>query len=408
MAIITIFSGSHCHGDEVARGVAEKLGYEPIGKKLLGETSRRFGIREDKLRRSLTGPAPFWNSFTREREKNIACLRAALADLIQEDGKLLHGYAGHLIPKGISHVLYACLAANFPYRVEQAAKTAGASEREAAKLVRAGDDERLQWTQYLFDKEPYDAGLYDLMVPMQETSVEDAVKLICDTATSDPVKTTELSRLAARDFQLAAQVNRSLAQAGHDVDVAAKHGEVIISLKRHVVRRKQYDEELARLAKETPGVSGVKVQLGPKCRTPGIRMQANVELPAKILLVDDEKEFVQTLSQRLKKRNLPSEVLYDGKSALELVKDDQPDVMVLDLMMPGIGGIEVLRDIKRTHPNIEVVILTGHGSEQEEKLAADLGAFAYLQKPVDIEVLSKTLREAYEKVNESKGGAADA
>jgi DNA-binding response OmpR family regulator len=168
---------------------------------------------------------------------------------------------------------------------------------------------------------------------------------------------------------------------------------------------KQYKEELKRIAEKVSGVSDIHVQLGPKYRAPAINPMANVELPPKILLVDDEQEFVQTLSERLKTRNLESTVVYDGEQALELVEQDQPDVMVLDLMMPGIGGIEVLRRLKRTHPNIEVIILTGHGSEQEEQLAADLGAFAYLQKPVNIEVLAQVMREAYQKVNEAKAAA---
>jgi DNA-binding NtrC family response regulator len=73
--------------------------------------------------------------------------------------------------------------------------------------------------------------------------------------------------------------------------------------------------------------------------------------------------------------------------------------MILDLKMPGIDGIEVLRRVKQTHPDTEVIILTGHGSEKEKQLAFELGAFAYLEKPVDIELLSATIRKAYEKVS---------
>jgi len=133
---------------------------------------------------------------------------------------------------------------------------------------------------------------------------------------------------------------------------------------------------------------------------------SNIDLPPKILLVDDEKEFVQILSERLQKRDLVSSVVYDGQQALDYVEKDQPDVMVLDLAMPGIGGIEVLRRLKQTHPGIEVIILTGHGSEREEQLAAELGAFAYLQKPVNIEALAEVMRNAYRKVNEAKAAAS--
>lgn len=402
MAIVTIFSGTYCHGEQIAKTVAEKLGYERIEEKLLEETSRRFKIPGGKLVRAMTGPAPFWNNFTHEREKNIACLKAVLADLIIEDGKLIHGYAGHLIPNDISHVLSVCVAANFPYRVRQAVQETGKSEKEAASIIRKDDEERLQWTQYLFEKPPYEENLYDLVVPMQDSSAEDAAKLICDTAGGAPLKTTAPSQVASRDFQLAAQVNLAMAKANHDVEVSAKHTEIAISLNQQVVRMKQYQEELKRIALEISGVSGVKVQLGPKCRAPAINPMSNMELPPKVLLVDDEKEFVQTLSERLKRRNMESAIVSDGEKALEFVENDQPDVMVLDLMMPGIGGIEVLRRLKRTHPNIEVIILTGHGSENEEQTATDLGAFAYLQKPVNIEVLAQVMRDAYRKVNEAK------
>jgi len=74
------------------------------------------------------------------------------------------------------------------------------------------------------------------------------------------------------------------------------------------------------------------------------------------------------------------------------------------LKMPGIDGIEVLRRMKREHPHVEVIILTGHGSEREEILARELGAFAYLKKPVDIDVLSQTMKEAYRKLNLARTG----
>jgi DNA-binding NtrC family response regulator len=76
--------------------------------------------------------------------------------------------------------------------------------------------------------------------------------------------------------------------------------------------------------------------------------------------------------------------------------------MVLDLKMPGIDGMEVLRRMKKEHPHVEVIILTGHGGETEEALARELGAFAYLKKPVDIDVLSQTMKEAYRKLSLTK------
>jgi len=101
-------------------------------------------------------------------------------------------------------------------------------------------------------------------------------------------------------------------------------------------------------------------------------------------------------------RDMGSAVAYDGESALNMVAEEEPEVMILDLKMPGIDGIEVLRKVKATRPDIEVIILTGHGSEADRKVCMELGAFAYLQKPVDIDVLSNTLKKANEKVQMQK------
>ena len=122
----------------------------------------------------------------------------------------------------------------------------------------------------------------------------------------------------------------------------------------------------------------------------------------KVLLVDDEKEFVESLSERLELRNLDADIAYDGEQALAAVKDGKHDVMVLDLRMPGIDGIEVLRRVKKTNPDVQVVILTGHGTEKEEKMAKKLGAFAYLKKPVDVDQLVGTLNKAWKRLKKSK------
>ena len=129
-------------------------------------------------------------------------------------------------------------------------------------------------------------------------------------------------------------------------------------------------------------------------------------MPSKILLVDDEREFVQTLSERLLMRDMGSAVAYDGESALEVVREDEPDVMILDLKMPGIDGIEVLRRVKATQPEIEVIILTGHGSDADRTTCLELGAFAYLQKPVDVEELGETIKRANEKISQKRAAEA--
>ena len=126
----------------------------------------------------------------------------------------------------------------------------------------------------------------------------------------------------------------------------------------------------------------------------------------KVLLVDDEEEFVQALAERLKMRDLRSDTVLDGEEALSYVEDQEPDVMVLDLKMPGIDGMEVLRQVRKAYPKIQVIILTGHGTEKDEEEAKRLGAFEYLEKPVNLDVLVKKMKAAYRRKMEDTMVAA--
>ncbi len=123
----------------------------------------------------------------------------------------------------------------------------------------------------------------------------------------------------------------------------------------------------------------------------------------RILLVDDEEDFVRTLSERLNLRDLASETAFNGQQALNFVDSKAPDVMILDLKMPGIDGMEVLRRVKNNFPDIQVIILTGHGNDLDEAEARRLGVFDYLKKPIDIELLVDRIRLA---VNEKRKDAS--
>jgi len=125
----------------------------------------------------------------------------------------------------------------------------------------------------------------------------------------------------------------------------------------------------------------------------------------KVLLVDDEEEFVKSLSERMEMRDLKSDVSLSGEQALKTMDEDLPDVMVLDLKMPGMDGMEVLRRAKKAYPGVQIIMLTGHGSEKDEKEARRLGVFEYLQKPVEFEKLIRTVTNAYKSKLESSMSA---
>ena len=119
----------------------------------------------------------------------------------------------------------------------------------------------------------------------------------------------------------------------------------------------------------------------------------------KVLLIDDEVGFVNVLAKRLGKRNMEVTPAYTGTEAIQLVRKQDFDVAVLDLKMEEMDGIEVLKIFKTMDPNMMVIMLTGHGSQQAAKEGIELGAFDYLTKPCELEELLTKIREAYQEGN---------
>jgi len=123
----------------------------------------------------------------------------------------------------------------------------------------------------------------------------------------------------------------------------------------------------------------------------------------RVHLVDDEVEFLETLEKRLRKRNLQVSCSRSGEAALEFLVAHPVDVVVLDVKMAGISGIQTLREIKRRGPLVEVIMLTGHANIEVAIEGMELGAFDYLMKPVDIDDLLFKVQDAYKKKSLQEG-----
>lgn len=114
-----------------------------------------------------------------------------------------------------------------------------------------------------------------------------------------------------------------------------------------------------------------------------------------ILLVDDEESFISTMSKRLTKRGLKVFTANSGEEALEkIARNNEVEVVILDVKMPGMDGEETLREIKKRHPLVEVIMLTGHASVESAIEGMKLGAFDYLMKPCDMDILMAKVDEA--------------
>ncbi len=406
MPVITLFSGSYCNEKPVLQEIGARTGYRLItDREIIADASRLSSMPENRIERVFSDKKSVFNRLTRERERSFAYLRMALANGLSEDGLIISGFAGQLIPRSINHVLRVCLIADMNSRMAIAAGERGITQPEALKLIHREDERCAAWMYLLFGtKDPWDASLYDISFPTDKTSPDEIAATIEKSVTASVIKLAGRSRRAVDDFNIAARVEIALVQKGHTVGVDVRAGVVTLTINKHVLMLSRLEEELIAIAGREPGVTSVETKVGPGYYQTDIYRRQDFDAPSKILLVDDEKKYVQTLSKRLMMRELESAVVYDGESALELAREDQPDVMILDLRMPGIDGIEVLRRVKKNHPAIEVIVLTSQGSEADKKICMELGAFAFLSKSVDIEALSKTIEAANEKIRQRRAG----
>jgi CheY-like chemotaxis protein/cytidylate kinase len=405
MPIITIFSGGFCQESPVVQEVITRAGYRQISDdQIVAAASRNAAMSESKIKRAFSARRSVFSNFTLENERSLAHIKLAVADAISDENAIITCFSGQLIPAAVSHTLRVCLIAPQKYRIAVAVEQQGISEKEAAKLVQRREEDCSFWINSLFGRsDPWDPAIYDIVIPVDKMSVPDAAALIADNAAKDILQPTTASKQALDDFRLAAETEATLVQQGHTVEVSARDGAITLTINKHVLRLNRLQEELKSIVAPIAGVKSVETKIGKDFHKTDIYRKHDFEMPSKVLLVDDEREYIQTLSERLLMRDMGSAVAYDGESALSLIEEEAPEVIIVDLKMPGVDGLEVLRKVKATRPEIEVIILTGHGHEEDRQLCMELGAFAYLQKPLDINVLSETIQKANEKIRQKKG-----
>jgi two-component system response regulator CpxR len=409
MAVVSIFNGIFCKENHLLMELAQKTGFTHFkDADIIAEASRMSGIEEPRIKKAFSARVSVFNRFTHEKERSIAYLKLALANILVKDNLIIDGFTTHLIPKEVTHILRVCIIADMKFRLSVAKKENHLNEAEAVKLILKKDEQNALWVNKLHKiHDPWNTSLYDIIAPSNIMSEKEILDLIIKHLDKDVLKISKRSRKAVEDFKLSSEIEVVLSKQGHNVLVKSENGNVTLTINNHVLLLSRLEEELKDIAKSIKGTKNVETTVGPDFYKADIYRKQNFEMPTKILLVDDEREFVQTLSERLLIRDMGSAVAYDGESALELIKEDEPEVMILDLRMPGIDGIEVLKRVKKTNPAIEVIILSGHGSEADRESCMKIGAFAYLQKPVDIDELSETIKKANTRIRLKQEDKAD-
>jgi CheY-like chemotaxis protein len=407
MSIITIFSSGFCDEASIIDQIVGRTGYREINDdRIVAKASRRSNIPENKIKRAFSAETSVFNKFTHEKERSIAFVKQVLAEMVADDDVVVTNFAAQLIPRPVSHALRICLIAPVKHRIQTASRQEKISEEEAVRMVHQKEEDCIYWMKTTCQtNDPWDPAFYDIVIPVDKTTIEEAVDLIVEHVDSDVVKSTPGSERALKDFRIAAETEVALTLEGHHVDVRADGGVITLTINKHVLMLNRLKEELTSIVKKIEGVESVEITIGQGFHKTDIYRKHDFKMPSKILLVDDEREYVQTLSERLILRKMGSAVAYDGESALDLIQKDDPEVIIVDLKMPGIDGFDVLRKVKASRPNIEVIILTGHGNDADGRRCMEMGAFAYLQKPLDINDLSETIKAANEKIRQQNSVA---
>lgn len=399
MPTLVINGPAFTQGKRTAERIASDQGIKVItDEDIIALAVEKTGQNRVSLENAVVGKRGVFNGVTHEWERSVACLKVAVAEKIEEEDCVFLGFAGLFVPPSLTHVARILVAAEKPFRIIQAVTFHGMSEKEAMERINHEDMNATVRSQALFGKMPWDKSLYDLTIYADRIGENGPLEVIMKHMVKLRGISQEIIERERKDFKLTAAVELALSCSGGISHVWVEQGRVVVTIKKGVIFQGRLKRKIMDITGSVPGVLKVDVRLDQAGDYP----RAVQAKPAPVLLVDDEKRYVETLSERLKIREVETKVTYSGEDALGYLDTQDAELMVLDLKMPGIDGFEVLRQIKATKPDVEVIILTGQASDFDRKTCLDLGAFAFLERPVDIDVLTETMRKAHEKIRSRK------
>ena len=262
MTIVTISRGSYSRGKEVAEKTARRLGYDCISRDILLEASEHFHIPEIKLVRAIHDAPSLLDRFTISRRAYVAYIQSAFTERVKEDNVVYHGLAGHVLLRGIDHVLKVRIIADINDRVREEIEREGGTEAEAQSRIANDDEERRRWTQSLYGVDPWDPALYDMVIHIHRFTVDDAVEMIVSATKQPCFNATDTSRQHMADLNLACEVKAALVDDSPDFAVSAEWGNVVIYAKKADRHTQRLEADAKRLAKSNPSINNLEVHTG--------------------------------------------------------------------------------------------------------------------------------------------------
>jgi cytidylate kinase len=264
MAIITISRGSLSGGRSLAQCLGANLGYRVVSREdLVEEGARRYGIDEKTLQKGLEEAPRFWDRFRVDRRIYVSVAQATLCHLVQSDDVVYHGHAGHLLLRGVGHVLRVRIIMPMNQRIPLAVREHGLAEGAAEGFIKKRDEERASWTRFLYGIDWLDPVLYDMTLNLEKFTIEAACALIATMVERQEFEVTDENRQELADLELASHthaklfLNPKIAAAAAKIDVKARDGVVHLS---GILPGDALLDDVLKTCRELPEVEDVRAE----------------------------------------------------------------------------------------------------------------------------------------------------
>ena len=232
MAIITISRGTFTGGQVLAECIADNLGYRCISREVLVDAAKQYGKLEEILQVALIDKPVISDRTTLERIHYLSYVRAALIKDAKDEKTVYHGHAGHLLLRGVPHVLRVRVIADMEFRIKAVIDRKHISREEAIRFIKKVDDERAEWTRFLYQVDWNDSSLYDIVINIDRISLSDACDVVSHMANMEIYRATSESKKTIDDLELSSHLRAMIAAdkdiEDSDIQVTADGGVVTI------------------------------------------------------------------------------------------------------------------------------------------------------------------------------------
>jgi cytidylate kinase len=260
MPIVIISKLSYASGEVIAQNVASQLGYECLDEEVLQEASQGSDIPLEKIRKAVYDARGLFGMSLATRKRCIAHVQAALSTRLLKDNVVFHGPFGHLLIKGVTHVLNVRVLTSKEQRIALKVKQEGCSSKTAEKAISREDKQRLSIAQEVFGVDDDDAGLFNLVIDTSQVDVDTAVGTITETVKQDRYKPMTYSLQCMENLDLSSRVRAALVDLDPEVAVKAKKGEIQIRTRAGGRAKEKRLKETQQRVGKIEGVKKVEIE----------------------------------------------------------------------------------------------------------------------------------------------------